>query len=200
MTTRNLLIVDGSYLFKAPRFPVDALKLRRLIDGHAGAGGIREAYWFDTVPNPVPEGMVKFHHFLKSAPPFGPQFRLNLYGLKSMQMHCSACGAQGERFVQKGVDVGIATLIVKTAALQLCDHIHLVAGDGDFKDAIAFVQESRRIDVSIYGFQGSVSTDLQSWATSMVWLDEYTRQIIRESPDGPAVALPTEPDSRIRDP
>lgn len=188
MTThRNLLIVDAGYLYNAPRFRVDALKLRSLIDDHAGAGGVREAYWYDAVPNPVPEGLVKFHHFLKSAPPYGPQFRLSLYQLKSMSMHCSACGANGERTVQKGVDVGIATLIVKAAALQLCDHIHLVAGDGDFRDAIAFVQESRRIDVSIYGFQGTVSTDLQSWATSMVWLDNYARQIARDdASDNPA--------------
>jgi len=193
-TRRSILIVDAGYLFNAPRFRVDALKLRRLIDDHAGQGGIREAYWYDSVPNPVPEGQIKFHHFLKSAPPYGPQFRLSLYQLKTMPVHCSACGGNGDRTVQKGVDVGIATLIVKAAALQLCEHIHLVAGDGDFRDAIAFVQESRRMDVSIYGFQGSVSTDLQSWATHMVWLDTYVRQLARDDAGDGYVAPTGSPD------
>lgn len=177
---RSMLIVDAGYLTAASPVRTDPLKLRRLIDDHVGVGGISEAHWFDGVPNPVPEGLIKFQSWLKVALPYGPQFRLSLHPLKPVSTRCDSCGHVHERMIQKGVDVGIATLMVKAASLGLCQSIHLVAGDGDFKEAMTYVQESRRVDVVLYAFQGSASPDLQCWSNRVVWLDDYIAKIAKD--------------------
>ncbi len=64
--------------------------------------------------------------------------RVMLYKLKNIHMECHECNNQFKKTVQKGVDVGIATLIVKLTAQDQYARLILSAGDGDFEDAIAF--------------------------------------------------------------
>lgn len=54
---------------------------------------------------------------------------------------------------------------------------------------MTFALESRRIGGSIYGFHATLSTDLQNWATSMVWFDDYEHRIARDT----APEVPTTP-------
>jgi uncharacterized LabA/DUF88 family protein len=98
--------------------------------------------------------------------------RVKLYKLKNLFNECSACHHQFDRQVQKGVDVGVATLIVKLAAQNQYDRLILSAGDGDFEDAIAFAKEELKKEFWLSGFGDTVSADLQSYADKMIWLEE----------------------------
>ncbi len=63
--------------------------------------------------------------------------RVKLYKLKDLHIECPSCRSRFDKQVQKGVDVGVATLIVKMAAQNQYDTVLLCAGDGDFEDALA---------------------------------------------------------------
>ena len=78
---------------------------------------------------------------------------------------------------QKGVDVGIATLILKLAAQGVYDRLILSAGDGDFEDAISYVKSELHKEVWMNGAQATLSTDLQSYANRVLWLDDMVPAI-----------------------
>jgi uncharacterized LabA/DUF88 family protein len=81
--------------------------------------------------------------------------------------------------VQKGVDVGIATLMIKLATQNLYDRLFLSAGDGDFEDAISYVKSDLHKEIWISGFTNTVSADLQSYADKVVWIDSFWKQVAK---------------------
>ncbi|MFI0403748.1 MAG: NYN domain-containing protein [Cyanobium sp.] len=177
---KTVWIIDGAYLFNHGRTrPFDYLKLKSELE-HRNGGPIHEAYYLNSTRDPASDAQNGFHTWLKSAPPRGPKIRVQLYKLKDLHVSCPHCGTDFDREVQKGVDVGIATLIVKMAAQGAYDRLILCAGDGDFEDAISYVKSERLKEVWICGSQDNLSTDLQSYADVVVWLEDLHPAIDRE--------------------
>ena len=92
-------------------------------------------------------------------------------------MRCPDCGTGFERQVQKGVDVGIATLIMKLAVQNTYDRLILSAGDGDFEEAIDFVKSDLHKEVWMCGSEKNLSPDLQSLADRVLWLEDMGQDI-----------------------
>lgn len=169
---KTVWIIDGAYLFSYGRNrPFDYLKLKNELVALNG-GPILESYYLNATRDPWNEGQNAFHAWMKSAPPRGPQIRVQLYPLKDVRCACPKCGHGFEREVQKGVDVGIATLIVKLAARNAYDRLILAAGDGDFEDAISYVKSELHKEVWLCGSQVNLSTDLQPYADTVIWLED----------------------------
>jgi uncharacterized LabA/DUF88 family protein len=176
---KTVWIIDGAYLFNYGRTrPFDYLKLKGEL-ARLGGHPIHESYYLNATRDPANDAQNAFHNWLKSAPPRGPKIRVQLYRLKDMHVTCSNCGTQFDREVQKGVDVGIATLIVKLAAQNAYDRLILAAGDGDFEDAIDYVKSELHKQVWMCGSQANLSTDLQSYADEVVWLEDLHPAIDR---------------------
>lgn len=169
---KTVWLIDGAYMMKAAPGRFDYLKLKELLIRQNG-GPIFETYYLNSTPNPPTDTQDAFHTWLKCAPPRGPKMRVQLYKLKDMHCRCPDCGSEFDREVQKGVDVGIATLILKLATQGQYDRLMLAAGDGDFEDAIDYVKSELHKEFWLMGFDGSVSSDLQSYADHMVWLNEH---------------------------
>jgi uncharacterized LabA/DUF88 family protein len=165
-------IVDAAYLMKAAPDSFDYLRLKTVLEREAG-GSFIESYYLNSTPNPPTDQQNAFHTWLKTAPPRGPKMRVKLYKLKLLHNKCPQCSHNFERDVQKGVDVGIATLIIKLATQDVYDRLILSAGDGDFEDAIAYVKEELHKEFWLSGFENSVSADLQSYANNVIWLDQF---------------------------
>lgn len=176
MSERTIWIVDGAYLMKASTEHFDYLKLKAFLEEQNGSPFI-ESYYLNSTPNPPTDAQDSFHTWLKSAPPRGPRMRVKLYKLKDIRCECPSCSHRFDRQTQKGVDVGIATLTVKLASQNQYDRLVLSAGDGDFEDAIAYVKEELHKQFWLNGFSGSVSADLQSYASNTIWLDESFERI-----------------------
>jgi uncharacterized LabA/DUF88 family protein len=176
---RTVWIIDGAYLFNYGKTrPFDYLKLKEelvRIGGHS----IYESYYLNSTRDPGADQQSAFHTWLKSAPPRGPKIRVKLYGLKNVHVRCPACEHSFDREVQKGVDVGIATLLIKLAAQNVYERLILCAGDGDFEDAISYVKSELRKEIWICGSQATLSTDLQSYADNVVWLEDLHPAIDR---------------------
>lgn len=176
---KTVWIIDGAYLFNHGRTrPFDYLKLQNELERLAGAA-MHESYFLNSARDPVAEARNPFHTWLKSAPPRGPKIRVQLYPLKDVQVQCTHCGQSFEREVQKGVDVGIATLIVKLAARNAYERLILAAGDGDFEDAIDYVKSDLHKEVWLCGSQANLSADLQSYADRVIWLEDLHPAIDR---------------------
>ena len=178
---RTVWIVDGGYLFdyaKTRPKGFDYLKLKNAIVKQNG-GPLYESYFLNSVPDNAGESLHGFTSWLKSAPPAGPQMRVHLYKLKNIHTRCPACSHQFDRQEQKGVDVGIATLMIKLAVQNVYDRLILSAGDGDFEDAISYVKSDLHKEIWINGSQANLSTDLQSYADRVLWLDDMTADIDR---------------------
>ena len=180
---KTIWIVDGSYLLKsAHKFTperFDYIKLKNELQALNG-GPFFESYYLDSTFDPPTDAQNAFHTFLKYAPPHGPKMRVQLYKLKTMDVECPQDGHRFTRTIQKGVDVGIATLIIKLAVQGLYDRLVLSAGDGDFEDAIDYVKSELHKEVVICGFKDTVSADLQSYANEVVWLDDLWQQIKKQ--------------------
>lgn len=176
---KTVWIVDGAYLFnygKSRQSGIDYVKLKNYLE-EVNGGPIYEGYYLNSTSDPSTDAQEAFHAFIKSAPPKGPKLRVQIYPLKEMHNRCPSCGQPFERQVQKGVDVGIATLIIKLAAQGVYDRLILSAGDGDFEDAIAYVKSDLHKEFWLNGAQASLSTDLQSYADRVLWLDDMNGKI-----------------------
>jgi uncharacterized LabA/DUF88 family protein len=179
---RTIWIVDGAYLFTECRRVIgdfDYLKLKEKLEEENQAPFF-ESYYLSSTSDPPTDAQDRFHTWLKSAPPRGPKMRVQLYSLKEMSVTCPFCHNHFNRQVQKGVDVGIATLMLKLAVQDRYERLILSAGDGDFEDAISYIKSELHKEIWISGFDGSVSVDLQSYADRVVWLDDYVNDIKKD--------------------
>jgi len=171
---KTVWIVDGAYLFnygKTRPNGIDYLKLKNELVKVNG-GQIYEGYYLNSTQDPATDAQNAFHTWMKSAPPKGPKMRVQLYKLKDMHCTCPSCSHQFDRQVQKGVDVGIATLIIKLAAQNVYERLILSAGDGDFEDAVSYIKSELHKEFWLHGSQASLSSDLQSYADNVLWLDD----------------------------
>ena len=174
---KTVWLVDGAYLFNYGRtHPFDYLKLKNELVKQNG-GPLYESYFLNASTDPSGEAQNGFHTWLKSAAPKGPKFRVQLYRLKDTHHTCPSCAHTFDRQVQKGVDVAIATLIVKLAAQNVYDRLILSAGDGDFEDAVDYVKSELHKEIWINGSQANLSADLQSYADSVLWLESMSPAI-----------------------
>ena len=171
MSKKTIWIIDGAYMLKAAPGKFDFLKMKHELERECG-NEIFETYFLNSVSNSPSDSQDAFHMWLKTAPPRGPKMRVQLYSLKDMHLTCPNCGQPFERPVQKGVDVGIATLILKLAVQNQYERLILAAGDGDFEDAISYVKSDLHREIWLCGFYDTVSADLQSYSDRVVWFDE----------------------------
>lgn len=170
-------IIDGSYLFKATTVNFDYLKLKELLEEKSGST-FKDSFYLDTnMNNGHSDAQASFYNWLKKAPPYGPKMRVKLYDYKLTTYECPKCAIKIDKTIQKGVDVGIATLIIKLAVQNQYDRLILSTGDGDFEDSIAYVKEELQKEIWIAGFVDSISADLQSYADKVIWLNDYSTEI-----------------------
>lgn len=185
---RRLWLIDAAYLFVGrhsvrSNFQFDYARLREALETD---GRIWRGYYLNSSPNPPLEAQDAFHNWLRSARPEGPQLITKLYELQSSTVRsafCVGCGQQVPvacpndttgthqlvRQVQKGVDVGISTLAL--TLLDQYDELVLSSGDVDLLDAVEHVL-SRSKTLSLAVFRTGVSTELQSRADKIRWIDD----------------------------
>jgi uncharacterized LabA/DUF88 family protein len=185
-------IIDAGYAHSLQRSAgrdFDYVKFKKKLCELAGET-IRETYYLTTIPDSPDPDLDAFHNWLQQAEPHGPKMRVQIYRLKNMNCKCPHCGQEFRRLVQRGVDVGIATMILKLSAHY--DRIILLAGDGDFADAIEFIKDQRK-EFWLIGQHGTVAAELQSYADHMLWLDDALWKAVEKSRPPARRAAPATP-------
>ncbi len=128
------------------------------------------------------------------SPPNGPKIITQLYELKTVRAdrgYCDGCGSiqhlrcpneatsQSHRLTreqQKGVDVGLATLALTLSTEY--DSLILSSGDGDLLDAVEYLSQ-RGKNLELVVFKTGVSTELQSRADRIYWIDDFKEMVRR---------------------
>ena len=194
-TPTRLWLIDAGYMFNAQRhvargYNFDYKKLRTKLEE---SGPLWRAYYLNSTPNPPADAQNHFHSWLRSAPPHGPKIITKLYELKRVRAnraYCEVCLKKVDvgcprhanhrihNQQQKGVDVGIATLAL--VHRDKYDTLALSSGDGDLLDAIEFLSErGKRLELVVFRY--GVSTDLQSRADAIHWIDDFADEVHREA-------------------
>lgn len=134
------LIVDGYYFIRNNTKNQQRLNIARMVMEWERKWNlqIEQRYWYTNVI----DGKKNNHHkmeclkrYLMSADK--GHFDVKEYPIKKKK--CPIC--QGMQMVQSGVDVGIALRLFKLA--EQYDHILLLAGDGDFTEALEELKDRK---------------------------------------------------------
>lgn len=181
---RTLWIIDAGYATSLQRkmdIEIDFFKLkkylnRELVKEFGKNSEISDAYYM-TSTDPTDLKAKKFLSWLQLAEPHGPKINVKNYTFKGMTCRCPNCNNEFERKVQKGVDVGIATLMLKL--LNNYDCLVLFGGDGDFSDAISYLKDQNK-SLWLLGKFGSIAGELQSTVGKVIWLDDIIKKIAKE--------------------
>ncbi|TLM69222.1 MAG: NYN domain-containing protein [Deltaproteobacteria bacterium] len=195
MGDRRLWLIDAGYLFNARHsvaqgFKFNYAKLRKKLEE---SGEIWRAYYLNSTPSPPTDAQDDFHKWLRSAPPMGPKIITKLYEMKEERGDKSYCECCDEKVmlacpntskkagvhrlcnqVQKGVDVGLATLAL--IHKDNYDTLILSSGDSDLLDAIEHLSENgKRIELAV--FHLGVASELQSRADKIHWIDDFSAEV-----------------------
>ena len=129
--TKRIWIIDGSYLYKSTPERFDYLRLKNELQTILGIT-FTESYYFNSrMPRSTP-AQLSFNKWLQTAEPIGPQLIVKLFDVKRIFSRCNECQQQSERYIQKGVDVGIVTQIFKLLKRSQVERLTLCAGDSIF--------------------------------------------------------------------
>ena len=168
--TKRIWIIDGSYLYKSTPERFDYLRLKNELQTILGIT-FTESYYFNSrMPRSTP-AQLSFNKWLQTAEPIGPQLIVKLFDVKRIFSRCNECQQQSERYIQKGVDVGIVTQIFKLLKRSQVERLTLCAGDSDFSSALEALNENN-IQIDIAGFRETMATELQQWG-NVVWVDDF---------------------------
>ncbi|NLW81739.1 MAG: NYN domain-containing protein [Desulfovibrionales bacterium] len=191
---RRLWLIDAGYLFNARHsvrsgYEFSYLKLRQYLEL---SGSIWRAYYLNSSPNPPSDAQDNFHRWLRSGPPFGPKIITKFYSLRQQRAdkaYCEECGQKVQlkcqnqngdvthrvfNEIQKGVDVGIATLSL--VHQRNYDSLLLSSGDADLLDAIEHLSEQGK-SIELVVFRDGVSSELQCRADRIHWINDFAAEV-----------------------
>jgi len=162
------LVVDGAYWFNMERdYDLDIMKAMQYFQDEVGVE-IQDRFWLDRQLGEARK------NYLRSAN--GPKFSVKEYPSKNRE--CPIC--HGYSLVQSGCDVGIALRIFRLS--QEFRKIVLIAGDGDFEEALEYAKEFARCEIYLATFQNSSSTKLHPYARKVLFLDVFDPRLRRSNP------------------
>jgi uncharacterized LabA/DUF88 family protein len=198
-TIRAAWFVDGAYLYKVWESlrrsdNVDYVKLRQLLERRyldiSRGDRIDEAYYFNSDNDPPTAKQNRFHMALQYPPPGGPGLRVKLYWIERKKLFWPRHMGAGqvlhpeskepfEQTQQKGVDVGLATHLMRSFAKRSWTKLFFCAGDGDFHEPIQQLVENENVELVLVGANGTMSTELLPYARDYVRIDEIADEIAR---------------------
>lgn len=166
------LIVDGHYFIRNNTKSNQRLNVVTTITNLEKKWNLQidQRYWYTNVLNEEKYPQLgPFKKFLMAHNK--GHFDVKEYPIK--QKKCPICN--GMQKVQSGVDVGIALRLFKLA--QQYDHILLLAGDGDFTEALEELKERQNKIIYLIGFENTISLRLQPYAKYVLYLDDDTKNV-----------------------
>lgn len=177
MVETSIVLIDSQNVFRAwgecskQRDIHARINYKKLVDRLSVDTNLLRAYFYDGVEENM---ATKKKNFLEALTYQGIQLRTKI--LKERTNKCPHCGKDQVRQVQKGVDVSLATDILRHAWQQTCQICIVVSGDEDYKDAID-VAKDKGVKVWIASFKSCLSNGLRRSADKVVYLDDIYDEI-----------------------
>ena len=95
---------------------------------------------------------------------------------------CPECNAEYVEHEQKGVDVALATQMLKLAQCDAFDQAILVSGDGEYANLAGFLRNALGKRVHVLGWDHGVAPQLRDEAFKVTFLDDVITQALGSAP------------------
>jgi len=177
---KSVVLIDAENVFKQWKHFCEDYNLKekldyqRLVDKLAKNTNLLRAYFYDGTSENVAS---KKKSFLDALEKKGFQLRTKI--LKERTFICPSCSNTITKHVQKGVDVSLATDILRHAFQQTCDICIIASGDEDYKDAIN-VAKDKGIKVWVASFKRALSPEMERAADKVFLIDDFYDEIKRK--------------------
>jgi uncharacterized LabA/DUF88 family protein len=125
---------------------------------------------------PIPPGRISQIKFLDYLRSLGIQVIEKPLKVRYGPTDHTRLSNQSIRYVEKGIDVALATDLIGMAWEDAYDTAILVSGDADYSGAINKVMSKGR-NVEVASFRKSLSKELKESALIKITLDDYIAQI-----------------------
>lgn len=172
MKEKSVILIDGENILRSwwkyceNKSIKEKVHYSKLIKKLSEETNLLRAYFYDGVPEVI---TIKKKNFMEALQKQGIQLRTKI--LKDREQLCSKCGNKDTKRVQKGVDVSLATDILRHAWQKTCNICIVVSGDEDYKDAIECAKD-KGIKVWIASFKNSLSKELRKTADKVIFLED----------------------------
>lgn len=176
---RVIIFIDGSNLFHAIRYLNIRIDYQKLVDFLTEGRRLIRAYFYGAMPHekdvkkntPEWESLIRQKRFLEE---------LSLMGIKVKTAHLKKLPS-GE-YVEKEVDIMLATDMLSMAYMNTYDTAVLISGDSDFSYTVEEVQRiGKRVENA--SFKRTSSYQLRKACDRFILLDDYLdRFLVEEKP------------------
>ena len=113
----------------------------------------------------------------------GLGFKLHLYTYGNKSIRCVHCNRFSQITVEKGLDVGITTQILRDFHNKAFDTMILMSSNRDYIELLDFVRQSGK-KVKLLIWRNTMSQDLteftNKWAIEVIYLDNHRHELEKE--------------------
>jgi uncharacterized LabA/DUF88 family protein len=114
----------------------------------------------------------------------GLGFKLHLYTFGYKTLKCIHCGRFSQTSLEKGIDVGIATQIMRDFHNDAFDTLILMSANRDFIELLDFLRASGK-KVKLLVWRNTMNQELfdftNKWAIEVIYLDNYRPELEKSS-------------------
>ena len=182
---KTIMFFDNSNIFhgqKREGWRIDAEKMMAKLES---GGPIWQVHFFAAVTDPPRFAQTNFYRMLKER----LHWEINIFSLGSKTIRCEKCEHTRRAYVEKGVDVAVASKMLTLAMNRAYETAILCSGDKDYLETVRFVK-NLGLRVEIVSFRRSLSNELGNESSSPVLLlDDFRADIELPVPDRDAEAL-----------
>jgi uncharacterized LabA/DUF88 family protein len=165
---KTILFVDNSNIFQGSRSAGWRTDAKRLFTKLEERGPIWQTFFFAAVTDPPRYSQTNFYKMLKQ----DLHFETIVLPLGRKMVRCGKCGDGRTTYIEKGVDVALATKLLVLANNRAFDTAILLSGDKDYLETVKAVK-ALGLRVEIVSWRASLSHELADESSAeVIYLDD----------------------------
>ena len=171
---RTIVFMDNSNIFHGQKdagWRIDAKKLHKYLERDGGR--VWQVHFFASVIDPPRYEETNFYHFIKSE----MRYEVTLFKLGRKTHKCRNCSRSWTTYIEKGVDVALATKLLTLANAKAFDTAILIGADKDFLGTVRAVK-ALGLRVEIFAWRNTISHDMEDESSApVVYFDDIRREV-----------------------
>lgn len=172
---KTICFIDNANIFHGQQEAGWRIDWEKFIKYLEEGGEIWQTYIFASEHNPPLPQESSFYQFLKEQ----LRWEVMLYPLGLHTVTCNSCDHKHTTFVEKGVDVGLATRMLTLGINQAYETAILVAGDRDYLETVKFIK-GLGLRVEVVSWRKGLSNDLETESSApVIYLDDLKDEVSR---------------------
>ena len=183
---RLMIFIDGSNLFHClksydPNYRPDFEKLiKHLSEGY----NLLRTFYYNAKPEHFSDSHEDRRKYAKQmsfydALEYIPSFKVRLSRLKSRQTFCRDCKKYFNNWVEKGLDVSLATDLLNMAFKDAFDKAILISGDSDFVQVVESVDRIGKQIINVFLDCVGKSDELAKTCFEFIKMEDFLDEIKR---------------------